>query len=52
MYIRKQTLIIAGVVVVGFIVGNTILVVKEWKEGKKFTLHSIIDLLREGAQLF
>jgi hypothetical protein len=52
MYIRKQTLWIGGILVVGFVVGNVILVVQEHKSGKKITLHSVIDLVREAVQAF
>lgn len=52
MYIRKGTLLIVGGVIVGFIVGNIMLMVKEKKEGKKITLRSVVDLLRETKRAY
>ncbi len=52
MYIRKQTLIIGGILVTAFVVGNIILMVKENKEGKKVNLRSVVEIAREGVKAY
>lgn len=52
MYIRKQTLIIGGIIIVGFVVGNIALMIKEKKEGKKTGLRSIVELAREAKNMY
>lgn len=47
MYIRKSTLLIGGVIIGVFIVGNIYLAVKEHNNGEKITIKSVIELARE-----
>lgn len=52
MYIRKGTILIMGIAIAGFIAGNVILMVKEHKSGKKMSLRSVVDLLRETKSAY